>query len=65
MDIDKIEHKYKKHKKNAKTLFNEIKGIMDNSDKGSNTLLLCQLNSELEKTVLMMRVYLSLINKHY
>lgn len=65
MDIDKIEHKYKKHKKNAKVLFNEIKSLMDNSEKGSNMLLISQLNSELEKTVLMMRVYLSLINKHY
>ncbi len=59
MDSNEIKHKYKKYKKYSKILFREIKERME--DKNTDLTMLSQLNGELEKCIMMMRVYLNMM----
>ena len=60
MDSNEIKHKYKKYKKYSKILFREIKERME--EKSPDLVILTKLNGELEKCIVMMRVYLNLLN---
>jgi hypothetical protein len=61
MNNNEIKHKYKKYKQYSKILFREIQEQME--AKNPNIGLLAKLNGDLEKCVIVMRVYLSLINE--
>lgn len=60
MDSNEIKHRYKKYKKYSKILFREIKEKME--DKSPDLVMLTKLNGELEKCIMMMRVYLNLLS---
>ena len=61
MDSDKIEHSYKKYKQYSKTIFRELKQQMEN--KNPNVALIAKLNGDLEKCVMVMKIYLSKLNE--
>jgi hypothetical protein len=60
MDSKEIKHNYKKYKKYSKILFREIKEKMEENK--PDLIMLAKLNGELEKCIIIMRVYLNLLN---